>query len=357
MSRMLRVEKRLTQTVWQDVFVTLLSLVLALLFGAVFLRALGVSPWEAYSEMFRASMGDFFGVTETIGKATPIMIAGVGVLLAFKMSVWNIGAAGQAFIGALAATTAVRYFFVDNRFVMFWIMLALVVVTAGSWSAIAGYLKARWNVNEIITTLMLNYIALQILYYFVYGPWRDPASLGFPMTAPFPLAARLPFLGETRIHIGLILAVILAIVFWYVFRSTRWGYEIRVMGQSPRTARFAGMNYGKNVVLVMFLSGAIAGIAGMGEIAGLAGRLQPGFTADYGYTAIIVAWLARLNPLAIPLVSFLIGALQVGGETLQIVMRLPLASTLVLQGLVLFFVLGGEFFRFYRIRLVREVSD
>jgi ABC-type uncharacterized transport system permease subunit len=220
------------------------------------------------------------------------------------------------------------------------------------WAAFAGYLKARWNVNEIITTLMLNYIVLNMVDYFVYGPWRDPASLGFPMTAPFPNAARLPLLGDTRIHTGLFLAIFLAFFFWALLKWTRWGYEIRVIGENPKAATFAGMNYLRNAVMVMFVSGAIAGLAGMCEIAGLQGRLQHGSSAGYGYTAIIVAWLARLNPLTVLFVAFLIGALFVGGDTLQIVMRLPLSSILVLQGLLLFFVLGGEFFRRYRIRII-----
>jgi simple sugar transport system permease protein len=158
--------------------------------------------------------------------------------------------------------------------------------------------------------------------------------------------------GNTRVHLGIIIAIILAVLFHWLLKSTRWGYEIRVIGENPRAANFAGIDYVKNVVIAMFISGAIAGIAGMCEIAGLQGRLQHGFSANFGYTAIIVAWLARLHPLVILFVSFLIGALLVGGDSLQIVMRLPLSSTLVIQGLILFFVLGGEFFRRYRIRFI-----
>ncbi|NLF44137.1 MAG: ABC transporter permease, partial [Bacteroidales bacterium] len=157
----------------------------------------------------------------------------------------------------------------------------------------------------------------------------------------------------TRIHYGLFIAIFFAIFFWFIFRYTRWGYEIQVIGESPKAAQYAGIYYLRYIVLIMFISGAIAGIAGMCEVSGLQGRLQHGFTAEFGFTAIIVAWLARLNPISVMLVSFLIGALQVGGESLQIVMRLPIASTLVLQGLILFFVLGGEFFRNYRIRFIR----
>jgi len=353
MSLPFRIEKRNSQPWYLNAIIPLLSVALALLIGTVFLAVLRVSPLQAYKEMFRAALGDGYGISETIVKAIPLTIAGVAIMLAFKMSVWNIGAAGQIFLGALATTAAVRYFFIDNRFFMYFIMFIAAGIAGGMWAALAGYFKARWNVNEIITTLMLNYIAIHLVDYFVYGPWKDPDSLGFPMTPPFPDAARLPVLGETRIHLGLGIALFFALLFWFIFRYTRWGYEIQVIGESPKAAQYAGMHYLKYVVFIMFISGAIAGIAGMCEVSGLQGRLQHGFTAEYGYTAIIVAWLARLNPLSIILVSFLIGVLQVGGESLQIVMRLPIASTLVLQGLILFFVLGGEFFRNYHIRFNR----
>jgi simple sugar transport system permease protein len=348
----LKVERRLITPAWFTVAIPLFAIILALVTGAVFLYFMGVSPLQTYASMFKASFGDTYGLTETIVKAIPLAMAGIAVTLSFKMLIWNIGAEGQILMGALATAAAVRYFFVDQPFIMFWIMFAAAATAGGIWAAFAGYLKARWNVNEIITTLMLNYIVLNMVDYFVYGPWRDPASLGFPMTAPFPNAARLPLLGDTRIHTGLFLAIFLAFFFWALLKWTRWGYEIRVIGENPKAATFAGMNYLRNAVMVMFVSGAIAGLAGMCEIAGLQGRLQHGSSAGYGYTAIIVAWLARLNPLTVLFVAFLIGALFVGGDTLQIVMRLPLSSILVLQGLLLFFVLGGEFFRRYRIRII-----
>jgi simple sugar transport system permease protein len=235
---------------------------------------------------------------------------------------------------------------------MFVLMLAAAAAAGGFWGGIAGYLKARWNVNEIITTLMLNYVAIHLTDYFVYGPWRDPASLGFPMTAPFPEAARLPVLADTRVHVGILIALVLVLLYRVVLRWTRWGFEIRAIGENPKAADYAGISFLKNAVLVMVVSGALAAIAGMGEIAGLQGRLQPGLSPGYGYTAIIVAWLARLNPWSIFAVSFFMGGLFVGGESLQVVMRLPLSSIQVIQGLILFFVLASEFFRVYRIHII-----
>ena len=176
------------------------------------------------------------------------------------------------------------------------------------------------------------------------------------MTPSFPPSARLPQFFGTRVHLGIVAAVILVLVFRLVIRWTRWGFEIRAIGDNPKAAIYSGIPYGRNVELVLFISGAIAGLAGMTEIAGLQGRLQPGFSPGYGYTAIIVAWLARLNPWAIMVVSFFMGVLLVGGETIQVIMRLPLASVQVIQGCILFSVLGFEFFRNYRVFLVRKES-
>lgn len=352
MNRFLKMEPRLDSPWWLGTVISVTSLAAALFLGGIFLALMDVPPLEAYRVILRSSLGDAYGISETVVKAIPLTIAGIAVMLSFTMLLWNIGAEGQIFIGAMASTAVVRYFPSDNAVVMLSSMFLAAAVAAGLWATAAGFLKARWNINEIITTLMLTYVAMNLLNYFVYGPWRDPAGLGFPITAPFPDSARLPALWGTRIHLGVVLALVLPAVSWLVLKFSRWGYEIRVMGENPRAAGFAGMNYERNVLLVMFLSGAIAGVAGMCELSGLQGRLQHGFSGGYGNTAIIVAWLARLNPLAVVLVSFLMGVLLVGGESLQVIMRLPLSSIMVLQGLILFFVLGGEFFRKYRIRFV-----
>lgn len=350
-------EKRVRVPVWLEVLVPVGAVMGALIAGAVLLALLGVSPLAAYAAMLRGSLGDWYGISETLVKAVPLTLAGLAVALSFRMQVWNIGAEGQLYMGALAAAAAVRFAFVDNSLVMFCLMAGAAALAGGTWGAFAGYLKARWNVNEIITTLMLNYIAIHAVDYFVYGPWKDPASLGFPMTASFPAAARLPQFFDSRVHLGIFFAVVFAVLFHIVFRWTKWGFEVRVIGANPKAAQYAGINFLRNAVLVMFVSGAVAGFSGMCEMAGLQGRLQHGFSPGYGYTAIIVAWLARLNPLALMGVAFLLGALLVGGDTLQVVMRLPLSSIQVLQGLILFAVLGAEYFLTYRVRFIRSVPD
>jgi simple sugar transport system permease protein len=347
----LRAEKRIDAPGWTSGVVTIFFVLLAFVAGGVFLYLQGVSPIEAYKTILKSSFGSAFDLSETVVKALPLAMVSLAVTLCFTMLIWNIGAEGQALIGALAASAVVRYVPVENRVAMLSMMAAAAAVAGGLWAGIAGFLKAKWNINEIITTLMLNYIAIRLLEYFVYGPWRDPSSLGFPMTRVFVDSARLPSLWGTRIHMGLYVLLILTAAVELFLRKTRWGYEIRVMGHNAQAARYAGIDTVKSIVKVMFLSGAIAGFAGMCEVSGLQGRLQAGFSAQYGYTAIIVAWLSHLNPLLILIVSFLMGSLLVGGEALQIDMGLPLASATILQGLILFFVLGGEFFRDYRVRL------
>jgi simple sugar transport system permease protein len=347
----LRAEKRIGSSVRVTALTTLLSVALAFAAGGIFLYSQGVSPFEAYANILKSSFGSGYDLSETAVKALPLAIVSLAVMLSFTMLVWNIGGEGQALVGALAAAAAVRYFPTENRVAMLSLMALAAATAGGFWAGIAGFMKARWNVNEIITTLMLNYIGMRLLEYFVYGPWRDPSSLGFPMTRPFIGSARLPSLWGTRIHMGLYAVLVLTVAMEILIRRTRWGYEIRVTGDNERAARYAGMNYLRKVVGVMFLSGAIAGLAGMSEVSGLQGRLQAGFSAQYGYTAIIVAWLSHLNPSLSLVVAFLMGALLVGGEALQIDMGLPVASASILQGLILFFVLGGEFFQKYRVRV------
>ena len=346
------IERRFKTPFILSIVFPLLSIVLALLTSSLLLLALNVSPLGALKGMINGALGSWYGISEVLVKAIPLVICGIAVALAFTMKVWNIGAEGQIYLGALASAAAVRYFPVENTFFMLSVMAVMAILAGAFWGGIAGYLKGRWNVNEIITTLMLNYVAIHLVDYFVYGPWRDPSSLGFPMTAPFPDFARLPTFGGTRVHAWIFLALIIVILYRVVIRWTRWGFEIRAIGENQRAALYAGIPYIKNVVLVMAVSGALSALAGMGEIAGLQGRLQHGFSPGYGYTAIIVAWLARLNPWGTVLVSIFMGIIMVGGETLQVIMRLPLASVQVIQGLILLFVLASEFFRNYKIRIL-----
>ena len=349
-----KLEPRLDNPAWVNVVIPAAAVSFGLFAGGLLFAMLGVDPFQAYLAVLRGAFGSIYGIGETVTKSIPIMLTALAGLICYKMLIWNIGAEGQLCAGAIATVAVVRYIFVDNSAVMFVMMFLAAAVSGGLLGLVAGFLKAKWNVSETITTLMLNYVAINISEYFIYGPWKDPTSMGFPFTPSFPDAARLWVLNGTRIHSGLFIALAVAAVFHILLKHSKWGYEIRVIGENPRAARYAGMDIAKNILLVTFIGGAVAGLAGMGEMAGLYGRMSRGFSMGYGYTGIIVAWLARLSPMYVPAVAFLMGILLVGGDTLQVVMGLPLASTQILQGLILFSVLGAETLSRYRLRIVRS---
>lgn len=351
-----KLEKRLAPSPVMVIIIPLISVLLALSLGAVFLSLTGQKPQHVYSIMFGESLGSKYGLTETMVKAIPLMLTSLGVSLAFKMQLWNIGAEGQLYMGAFGATWLPLTYPNLPAYLMLPGMVVLGMAAGGLWALLTALPRAIWKVNEIITSLMLNYIAILWVDYLVYGPWKDPKGSNFPISSPFPEAARLPGLGDSRIHAGLFFALVVAIILAVVFKYSRWGYSIKVIGSSERAARYAGMNIKRNIYLVMFLSGALAGLAGMAEVSGIIGRLQHGISPGYGYSAIIVAWLSKLNPLAILFVSVLFGALQVGGYAVQLE-GVPAAVATMLQGAILFFVLGGEVFTNYRVKLVSRKGE
>ena len=343
-------EKRASSSPVCNIVIPLISIVLALVVGAVFLSAAGHNPLIAYLEMFNGGFGSLYGLSETVVKAIPLILCALGISLAFRMQLWNIGAEGQLYMGAFGATwVALTYPDAPAIIVIPAIFLAG-IICGGIWGLLPAIPRAYLGVNEIITTLMLNYVAILWVDYLVYGPWKDPAGLNFPLTAEFSAAAALPTMFGTRIHAGLIVAFLLAVLIHFGIKYSRFGYEIRVIGESPAAARYAGMSISKNILLVMLTSGAVCGLAGAVEVSGLMHRLQPGFSPGYGYTAIIVAWLAKLHPAAIIFVAVLFGGLQAGGFSLQS-SGIPAAMVAMLQGLILFFVLGGEIFTRYQLKL------
>jgi simple sugar transport system permease protein len=353
MAMAVKLEKRLNPSTAMNVIVPLLSILAAFLVGAVFLILTDRDPMEVYSAMFKGALGSQYGLAETIVKAIPLMLCALGISAAFRMQLWNIGAEGQFYMGAFAASWLPLTFPQTPMLLMLPGMFMLGCIGGGLWGLAPAVLRARWKVNEIITTLMFNYVAILWVDFLVYGPWKDPKGFNFPLTAKFPVAAALPTFGESRIHVGLIIAIVLAAIFWIIFEKSRWGFEIKVIGASEQAARYAGMNIRRNIYWVMLLSGAVCGLAGMAEVSGIVGRLQPNLSPGYGYTAIIVAWLSKLNPAAILVVSVLFGALQVGGFFVQ-TMGVPASVAAMLQGAVLFFVVGGEFLTQYRIVINRK---
>ncbi len=346
----IRLVKRERESLRAKILVPILSIILALICGWFFLYLGGYSPYEIYMNMYQKALGSRYAISETIVKAIPLMIAGLGVSLAFRMNLWNIGAEGQLYMGAFAASWVALSWGDLNMFPLLTLMLLASFIAGALWALIPGLLKAYWTVNETITTLMLNYVAIFWVQFLVYGPWKDPKSLGFPLSPRFSANAYLPTIGDSRVHIGLLVALLIAIIFYIILKYSRFGYEIRVIGQSQAAAKYTGINVVKNILLVMLISGGIAGITGMIEVSGITHRLQEGISPGYGFTAIIVAWLARLNPLAIVLVAFLLGALLVGGFGVQSI-GIPFSTVSVLQGAILFFLLAGEIFLKYRLEI------
>ncbi len=344
----MRFEKRDTVSRKMIVAVPVLSIVIGLIFAGLFIGLSGKDPLEVYQLMFEGAFGSAYGLSETLVKAVPLIFASLAVSVAFRMQLWNIGAEGQLYMGAFGATWVALTYPHWPSWLLLPAMLLAGFIMGGLWGLVPAIPRAYFKVNETITTLLLNYIAILWVDYLVYGPWKDPKGLGFPITAPFADGAILPSFGVTRIHLGLVLALLAVVIVYIVLRYTRWGFEIKVSGESAAAAHYAGMNYVRNILLVMFISGGLAGLAGMTEVSGITQRLQHGISPGYGYSAIIIAWLARLNPFAIVLVSIIFGGMLVGGFSIQ-TSGFPAATVAMLQGAILFFVVGGEIFVQYRL--------
>ncbi len=351
-----RIEKREQGSALFRTLATTGSIFIALFVAGFLLLSAGVDPAAAYLEILRESLGSSYGLSETLVKATPLIITGLAVSLAFRMQIWNIGAEGQIYMGACGATWVALFSGLDSP-LMLPAMFAAAFIAGGLWASVAGLLRARWQVNEVIVTLLMNYIAILLTDYLVYGPWKNPDGFNFPLTAQFADAARFSEYFNTRLHSGFFLALFCALALYLLMERTIWGYQIKAIGSNPGAARYAGMRTGLAIFLVLTLSGAIAGIAGFSEVAGLQHRLQHGISPGYGYTAIIIAWLARRSALGVVIVSLLMGILLVGGDSLQLSWQLPVAFAYAFQGLILFFLLASDFFINFRLRRVKEVTD
>jgi ABC-type uncharacterized transport system permease subunit len=330
-------------------WVPIISIVLALLFCAAFISLNGFNPLTVYSKMLRGAFGTSYGISETLVKAIPLLLCGLGVSIAYRISVWNIGAEGQFAVGALAATAITIYFPNMPGPLMIPAMLVAGIVTGAFWGLLTAIPRAYFQVNELITSLMLNYVALLLLDYFVFGPWKDPKGFNFPGTPMFKPIEQLLTFGGTRLHLGLLYALIALAIYAFFMNYTRWGYELRLIGANPSAAAYAGISINAHILIVMAVSGGLAGLAGMAEVSGVTHRLMYGISPGYGYTAILVAWLAKLHPVGLIISSVLFGGLIVGGYSIQTI-GLPSSMSLMLQGAILFFLIGGEMISRFRLR-------
>lgn len=336
--------------------VPVLSVLAALVVGSVFLSAIGLAPHAVYREILRVSYLTGYGIADTLVAASALILTGLAAAIAFRFRLYNIGGEGQLYIGAITASGAALLLGDGQPRAL----VLTVVIVAGAlggmaWAALPALARAWLNTSEIITSLLLNYVALALLQYLIFGSrsmWRDPDSPTFPRGTPLPDAAVFPRWDGTRVHLGLLVALVAAVVLAVIVTRTRWGFHWRVFGDSPAAARYAGISARTVIVTILLVSGALAGLAGAGEVAGRAGRLDPnGLVLNLGYNGIIVAALARYNPLAVIPVGILLGGILNAGPALQSLpgQNVPVAISTTLTGAILLCALAGEVFVRYRL--------
>lgn len=338
-------------------FSPLIAALLMLVSGLLIFTVLGKNPVLAFHAFFIEPINDLYGLGELIIKASPLMLIGVGLAIGFKANIWNIGAEGQLAMGAIFGGGVALYF---NDSTGFFILPAMFVggIAGGMfWAAIPAFLKIRYNANEILVSLMLNYVAVLILSMLIHGPWKDPQGYGFPQSVLFNESTLLPILIEgTRLHAGVILSFIAVGVGWIFLLKSFVGYQLQVSGLAMNAASYAGFKYKKMIWIGLLSGGLCAGIAGVSEIAGPIGQLLPSVSPGYGFAAIIVAYVGRLHPGGIFLSSLLMALLYLGGESGQMNLDLPSAVTGVFQGMLLFYLLAADFLINFRIRFKSNLS-
>lgn len=346
----LAIEKRYDKIANETLVTAIISLSIALVVGAIIFLTYGANPFAAYGVMAKGAFGSTLGLSEVIVKSIPLMLTGLAVAICATMLLWNIGCEGQFVFGALGATWAALY--LTPGWPPYLVLPAIIL--CGSlggmiWALIPALLKTYCQVSEILTTLLLNYVAIIIMEHLYFGPWRDPEGMGFPGSALFPDAAALPRFFDSRIHLGIILALTAAVVFHFLLQHSKWGFCVRVIGKGAKAASYADMNVNREIIRVMVLSGGLAGLAGMGEVTGIHLRLQEGLSVGYGYDGIIVACLAGFRPKLVPVFALVLGGLIIGGEQLQSVMHLPASIVQVLEGALLLGFLGSAAILRYRL--------
>lgn len=357
---MLRIEPRREVSTALKWLTPVLAVVLTIVTGFFLFIAIGVSPLAALYAMFVSPLSSLYGLTELCLKATPLILSATGLAIAFRAGVWNIGAEGQLIIGAVFGGGVALFWSPALGPLALPAMCLLGILGGMAWAAIPAFLKTRLDVNEILTSLMLTYVAALILSTLVYGGWKDPDGYNFPQTKFFtdvsPWTAVPLLIEQTRLHWGFVLTLLVAAAAWLLVTRSLIGFQIRVIGLAPDAASFAGFSRERIVWLTMLLSGGLAGLAGILEVAGPIGQIVPAISPGYGFTAIIVAFLGRLHPLGVVAAGFLMALSFIGGENAQVEAALPQATTGVFQGLLLFWVLACDFLARFRVRLVQAVT-
>ncbi|MDC3077076.1 ABC transporter permease [Candidatus Pelagibacter sp.] len=350
---MIKIEKRNDVPTTLYFLTPFIAIFLTIIGGGIIFYFLGFNPIEALKFFFVTPISNLYGFSELLLKATPLCLIAIGLSFCFKSNNWNIGAEGQLTFGAIVGGGVALLFYDQEGFYILPTIIIAGALGGIFFALIPAVLKTYFNTNEILVSLMLVYVSKLLLDYLVVGPWSNPEGFNFPETRQFSNSARMPLLFEgLRIHAGIFLALIAVMLSWFVLYKTYLGFQIKVSGLSLKTAKYAGFK-GKTMILVVFMiSGACAGLAGVGEITGPIGQLHRMISPDYGFTAIIVAFLGRLNPFGIIFASLIVALTYLGAETAQIFLQIPKYTGQVFQGMILFFLLASDYLLFFKIKIL-----
>lgn len=353
---MIKVSKRATSAMTKNKIleIRIVSVLLAIVFAGLIIGLLGYNPIDIFVSMIDGAIGTELRIKQTILKSIPLIITSLGILVAFKMKFWNIGGEGQIMMGAFAASAVALNMDLPKPLMLFTMMVASMVM-GGIWAFIPAFFKAKMGTNETIFTLMLNYLAIKFVTYLQYDAWKDPNAQGFPKIATFPETAVLP--SVFGVHIGFIIALFLVVAIHIFMNYTKKGYEITVVGESVSTAKYAGMNISSIIIVSMLLSGGLCGLTGMIQASAIEKTLTSTLSANYGFTAITTTWLARLNAITTFFVCIAFSILLQGGSYIQISMQVPSSVADMIQAIILFFVLGSEFFIQYKVSLPKNKKE
>ena len=350
---MIKIEKRNDVPTTLYFLTPFIAIFLTIVGVGIIFYFLGFNPIEALKFFFVTPISNLYGFSELLLKATPLCLIAIGLSFCFKSNNWNIGAEGQLTFGAIVGGGVALLFYDQEGFYILPTIIIAGALGGMFFALIPAVLKTYFNTNEILVSLMLVYVSKLLLDYLVVGPWSNPEGFNFPETRQFSNSARMPLLFEgLRIHAGIFLALLAVMLSWFVLYKTYLGFQIKVSGLSLKTAKYAGFK-GKTMILVVFMiSGACAGLAGVGEITGPIGQLHRMISPDYGFTAIIVAFLGRLNPFGIIFASLIVALTYLGAETAQIFLQIPKYTGQVFQGMILFFLLASDYLLFFKIKIL-----
>ncbi len=309
---------------------------------AVVLLFFGKNPLRAYADIFSNTLGSAYGFSEVLVKVIPLTLTAIAVALPARIWLINVGGEGQFHMGALFATWGALNFGSFPSWLLIPWMSALGFLGGGLWALTSGYLRARGWVSETISTLLLNYVAILLLSFFVFGPWKDPESANYPQSAPFPDTAILPTFMGTRVHLGLFYCFVCLLLFHWIVTRTRWGLEMRAIGANAEAARRNGIPTGRYIMALMFIGGGLAGVAGMAEVSAIHGQLRPNLSPGYGYIGFLISWMAMGHPLGIAAAGLLLAIITAGGDILQMTLRIPGSVVNILMAIILFVILARK---------------